>query len=447
MTNSRRDFLKLVAKYSVGGVVFNSISLSSIAAMRGYVPPNEKINFGLIGANGMGWADMRSILKNSEANCIAICDVDANVLKKRAKDCKEITGKKPKVYGDYRKLLENKDVDAVVIGTPDHWHCLNLVDSLQAGKHAYCEKPIANSIEESFLMNDAVKKYNKIVQVGQWQRSGTQYKDALDFLWSGKLGDIRLVKVWAYQGWYGWVDDKPDTDTPKGVNYNMWLGPAPMRKFNENRFHFNFRWYWDYAGGLMTDWGVHEIDIALYGMKAKNPVSVMASGGKFGYPNQDTDTPDTLQTVFEYDDFTMLWEHANGIDGGNYGRDEGIAFIGNKATLVVDRGGWEVISEIDHRKTKKPFMESIPKINATENALDAHTKNFLEAIKKNSPESLKCDLNSGSIACINSHMGNIAYKTNEKIYWDRNKKAFIDNSKANKLIKSAYNNGWQLPSV
>ena len=447
MTNSRRDFLKLAAKYSVGGVVFNSISLSSIAAMRRYVSPNEKINFGLIGANGMGWADMRSILKNSEANCIAICDVDANVLKKRAKDCKEITGKKPKVYGDYRKLLENKDVDAVVIGTPDHWHCLNLVDSLQAGKHAYCEKPIANSIEESFLMNDAVKKYNKIVQVGQWQRSGIQYKDALDFLWSGKLGDIRLVKVWAYQGWYGWVDDKPDTDAPKGVNYNMWLGPAPMRKFNENRFHFNFRWYWDYAGGLMTDWGVHEIDIALYGMKAKNPVSVMASGGKFGYPDQDTDTPDTLQTVFEYDDFTMLWEHANGIDGGNYGRDEGISFIGNKATLVVNRGGWEVISEIDHRRTKKPFMESIPKIDATENALDSHTKNFLEAMKNNSPGSLKCDLNSGSIACINSHMGNIAYKTGEKIYWDRKNQAFIDNPKANKLIKSAYNNGWKLPSV
>ena len=149
---------------------------------------------------------------------------------KRKKDCKEITGKKPKGYGDYRKLLENKDIDAVVIGTPDHWHCLNLVHSLEAGKHAYCEKPIANSIQESYIMADAVKKYGKIVQVGQWQRRGTQYRDAMDFLWSGKLGDIRLVKVWAYQGWYGWVDDKPDTNAPKGVDYKMWLGPAPMRK-------------------------------------------------------------------------------------------------------------------------------------------------------------------------------------------------------------------------
>ena len=296
-------------------------------------------------------------------------------------------------------------------------------------------------------MADAVKKYGKIVQVGQWQRSGTQYRDAMDFLWSGKLGDIRLVKVWAYQGWYGWVDDKPDTNAPKGVDYKMWLGPAPMRKFNENRFHFNFRWYWDYAGGLMTDWGVHEIDIALFGMKAKDPVSVMASGGKFGYPNQDTDTPDTLQTVFEYDDFTMLWEHANGIDGGNYGRDEGIAFIGNKGTLVVDRGGWEVIAEKDHRKTKKLFMDHIPKIEATERALDTHTKNFLEAIKNNSPESLNCDLNSGSIACINSHMGNIAYLTGEKLYWDKVKKSFHSNQKATNMITPIYNNGWSLPSV
>ena len=447
MTQSRRDFIRLASHFSIGGVVFSTTSLSAISSMRRRVSPNEKINFGLIGANGMGWANMQSILKNSQADCIAICDVDANVVAKRSNDCEEITGKKPRGYGDYRTMLESKDIDAVVIGTPDHWHCLNLVHSLEAGKHCYCEKPIANSIEESIVMSEAVKKYGKIVQVGQWQRSGDQYKDALVYLWSGKLGGIRLVKVWAYQGWYGWVDKKQDTEAPKGVDYKMWLGPAPMRKFNENRFHFNFRWYWDYAGGLMTDWGVHEIDIALYGMKATDPVSVMASGGKFGYPDQDTETPDTLQTVFEYDDFTMLWEHANGIDGGNYGRDEGIAFIGNRGTLVIDRGGWEVISEFDHRNTKKPYFDHIPKIEATERALDNHTTNFLSAIRNNTPKSLKCDLYSGSIACINSHMGNIAFKTGEKLYWNKTNQSFDSNVEANKLIKSNYHNGWSLPSV
>lgn len=220
-----------------------------------------------------------------------------------------------------------------------------------------------------------------------------------------------------------------------------------MRKFNQNRFHFNFRWYWDYAGGLMTDWGVHEIDIALYGMKAKDPISIMASGGKFGYPNQDTETPDTLQTIYKYDNFTMLWEHANGIDGGNYGKGEGIAFIGNNGTLVVNRGGWEVIPERDHRNGGNFHIEKIPKKSVDFNALDAHTKNFIDCIKNNDPNSLNCGIESGSIAAINAHMGNIAYKTGNKIYWNKERGNFGYDYKANSLITPKYNNGWKLPKI
>ena len=447
MINSRRSFFKNTAKVGIGTSLFSGLSLSAIASMRKYVSPNEKINFGIIGCRGMGWSDMNSSLKNSEVDCIALCDIDQNILEKRSEDVKKITGKKPTLYNDYRKLLENKDIDAVIIGTPDHWHCLNLVDSLEAGKHVYCEKPISNSIAEANIMLDSAKRHGKCVQVGQWQRSGGQYKDALEYLWSGKLGKIRLVKVWAYQGWYGWVDEKPDTDTPKGIDYKMWLGPSPMRKFNENRFHFNFRWYWDYAGGLMTDWGVHEIDIALFGMKAKDPISVMASGGKFGYPNQDTETPDTLQTVYEYDNFTMLWEHANGISNGNYGKGEGIAFIGSQGTLVVNRGGWEVIAEKDHRNGGDLYIDQIPKKSSTINALDAHTKNFIDCIKNNDLSSLNCGIESGSIAAINAHMGNIAYKTGNKIFWNKKMKNFGNDYKANSLITPKYNNGWKLPRI
>lgn len=403
----------------------------------------------------MGWSDMSSILKNSEADCIALCDVDQSVLDNRSSNVEKITGKKPVLYKDYRKMLENKDIDAVVIGTPDHWHCLNLVDSLEAGKHVYCEKPISNSITEANIMLELARKHGTCVQVGQWQRSGGQYKEAMNYLWSGKLGKIRLVKVWAYQGWYGWVDEKPDTNPPPGVDYNMWLGPAPMRNFNENRFHFNFRWYWDYAGGLMTDWGVHEIDIALWGMKTKDPVSIMASGGKSGYPNQDTETPDTLQTVYEYNDFTMLWEHANGIDGGNYGMSEGIAFIGSHGTLVVNRVGWQVIPEKDHRNEGNYYIKEV--LRKTSNweevskaygsALDNHTKNFIECVKNNDPRGLNCDIESGSIAAINAHMGNIAYKTGEKIYWNKERGNFGYNYKANNLITPKYNNNWKLPRI
>ena len=211
------------------------------------------------------------------------------------------------MYGDYRALLENPDLDAVVIGTPDHWHCLQMVEACEAGKDVYCEKPLANSIEESGLMVAAAKRYDRIVQIGQWQRSGPHWAEAIDFVHSGRLGRVRTVRAWAYMNWLPPVPNLPDEPAPEGVDYDMWLGPAPKRPFNRNRFHFNFRWYWDYAGGLMTDWGVHIIDIVLWGMQATAPNSIAASGGKLAYPDDAQETPDTLTALYEFDDFLMVW--------------------------------------------------------------------------------------------------------------------------------------------
>ena len=452
--DNRREFIKKAAKMGIGTQFIFNTPLELIANNRSKISLNDKINFGVIGCNGMGWSDMTSILKNSETDCIALCDVDDKVLEERSQNVKDITGKKPKIYKDYRKLLENKDIDAVVIGTPDHWHCLNLVDALHADKHIYCEKPISNSIEEADIMLKASIKAKKCVQVGQWQRSGGQYREALNYLWSGNIGKVRLVKVWAYMGWYGWVDNLKDTKTPKGVDYKMWLGPAPLRKFNKNRFHGSFRWYWDYAGGLMTDWGVHEIDIALWGMNAKNPLSISAAGGKFAYPNQDTETPDSLQTIYEYNDFTILWEHSNGIDGGNYGLEEGIAFIGSKGTIIVNRTGWEVIPEKNHRNGGELFIEGVPRTTSNwdeirkkyGDPLDLHTKNFIDSIKKNDPSILNCGIESGSQVSKIAHMGNVAYRSGSKIRWNDKKNNF-DDSAANNLIIPKYNNGWKLPSL
>ncbi|MFZ9188489.1 MAG: Gfo/Idh/MocA family protein, partial [Algoriphagus sp.] len=235
---------------------------------------------------------------------------------------------------------------------------------------------------------------------------------------------------------------------PAGVDYNMWLGPAPKRDFNANRFHFNFRWFWDYAGGLMTDWGVHEIDIALYAMGVSAPKSVMASGGKFAYPDDASETPDTLQTVYEYEGFNMLWEHATGIDGGNYGTTEGIAFIGNNATLVVNRGGWKVIPETETVDgQRKPKVEEVPHTKPSgPSALELHAVNFVEAMTANDSKLLKCGIQTGSVAAINAQMGNIAYKTGKKVYWDASKNLFTD-TEANQLIKANYHNGWVVPKV
>lgn len=447
MKKSRRKFLQQSA-IGLGGVSLASTMPLSALAQKKRVSPNDKINYGLIGCNGMGWSNMRSHLLMDEVNCVAICDVDQSVLDRRSEDVFKARNIKPKQYKDYRKLLENPDIDAVVIGTPDHWHCLNMIDALDAGKHVYVEKPLANSIQEAQVMLAAAKKSDKLVQVGQWQRSGPHYETAIKLVQSGKLGNIRLVKVWAYQGWMEPVNVVPDSAPPEGVDYDMWLGPAPKRPFNKNRFHFNFRWFWDYAGGLMTDWGVHEIDIALFAMNARAPKSVMASGGKLAYPDDASETPDTLQAVFEYDNFNMLWEHATGIDGGNYGRTEGIAFIGNKGTLVLNRGGWELIPEKEYNEEMEMWMykmEAYPIHNRQGSYLDNHTRNFVEAMKNNDASMLKCGIETGSVAAINAHMGNVAYKTGRKVYWDQSTQLFKNDKEANALIKANYHNGWKLP--
>ncbi|EMS31965.1 Oxidoreductase [Mariniradius saccharolyticus AK6] len=444
---TRRDFIQKSILAGAGISLSPFVSAESLHSFSNRIAPSDQLNVAVIGCKGMGWSNMNAHLKIPNVNCIALADIDQSVLAQRSEDVNKLRGKKPQVYGDYRKMLENKDIDAVIIGTPDHWHCLNMVDSLSAGKHVYVEKPIANTIEECNLMVKAKQRYGKMVQVGQWQRSGSQYAEAIAYVKSGKLGQIRLVKTWAYQGWMKPVPKVGDGPVPQGVDYDMWLGPAPKRPFNSNRFHFNFRWFWDYAGGLMTDWGVHEIDIALYAMGVTAPKSVMASGGKFAYPDDASETPDTLQTVYEYDGFNMLWEHATGIDGGNYGTTEGIAFIGNNGTLVVNRGGWKVIPETENKDGQRVSkIEEVPHTRPSGSALELHAQGFVNSILQNDASKLTCGIETGSIAAINAQMGNIAFKTGKKVYWDAAKGQFTD-KEANQLMKANYHNGWKLPSV
>ena len=399
-----------------------------------------KIRIGAIGINGMGWSDLTALLKDPRAECVALCDVDQNVLTKRAAELakKSIT---VTTTGDYKKILENKDIDAVVIGTPDHWHCKIMIDALAAGKDVYVEKPVGNSIAECNEMIAAQQKYQKVVQVGQWQRSQKHFADAIAYVHSGKLGNIRLVKAWAYQGWMKAIPTVPDSPVPEGVDYNMWLGPATKRPFNKNRFHFDFRWFWDYAGGLMTDWGVHMIDYALLGMKASAPKSIVASGGKFAYPDDASETPDTLTTIFEFEGFNLQWEHATGIDDGPYGRNHGVAFIGNNGTLVLNRQGWEVIPGKDGDKIK---IEAVPLQKSVDNGLQLHAKNFLDVIQSRKMEDLKAPIQAGAHVATVCQMGNIAYRTGKKIYWDAAKGKFTD-TEANKYLAAAYHNGYKMP--
>jgi predicted dehydrogenase len=442
---SRRTFLQQSAA-ALAGVTLSGAFALPLRAGRRRVAPSDQLNIAIIGAKGMGWTDARSMLKGQGVNLVAMADVDQRVLAQRTADATTLGQKSPQLFDDHRRMLERKDIDAVIVATPDHWHCLAMTDAVSAGKHVYVEKPIANTIEECQIMQSAARRSGKIVQVGQWQRSGPHYESAIAYVRSGKLGRIRLVKVWAYQGWMTPIPVRADSATPVGVNYDRWLGPAPQRPFNENRFHFSFRWFWDYAGGLMTDWGVHEIDIALYAMNATAPKSVIASGGKFAYPDDAAETPDTLQAVFEYDGFNMLWEHATGIDGGPYGKPEGIAFIGNDGTLVVNRNGWEVLPEFTSENgTRRARLDAVPPQPNTGDILDLHTANFVDAIRADDGSRLKCGIDTGSVAAINAQMGNIAFKTGRKVFWDATAAQFRNDAEANALTKARYRAGYNIP--
>jgi predicted dehydrogenase len=347
-----------------------------------------------------------------------------------------------KTYGDYRKLLERKDIDVVIIGTPDHWHALIMMEACQAGKDVYVEKPVGNSIGECRAMVAAQQKYNRVVQGGQWQRSQQHFKDAVDFVHSGQLGNIRTVKVWCYQGWMKPGPVVPDSAPPPGVDYATWLGPAPTRPFNSSRFHFNFRWFWDYAGGLMTDWGVHLLDYGLLGMKADVPKSIAALGGNFAYPDLYEETPDTLTTLYEFDGFNLVWDHAMGIDNGSYGRDHGIAYIGNNATLVLSRGGWEVIEEKQSKnKINRPFEK------VSDNGVDKHMANFMNVVRSRKMEDLHCSIQEGAHVATVAQMGNISLRSGQRLVWDKAVGKFTDEKINEEYLMKEYHNGYKLPVI
>ena len=435
---SRRTFIKKAGMAAAGAGMVTAVPGNLFGATGKVLGANGKINVAAIGINGMGWSGLKSMMKLPEVNVVALCDVDENVLNWRKYELAK-SGIKTETYQDYRKLLENKDVDVVIIGTPDHWHCLQMVDACAAGKDVYVEKPVGNSVQECNVMVAAQRRYNRVVQAGQWQRSVPHFVDALNFIRSGKLGKIRTVKAWAYQGWMTNIEQKADKPVPAGVNYDLWLGPAQKRAFNENRFHFNFRWFWDYAGGLMTDWGVHLIDYALLGMDAKFPKSVMAIGGKFAYPDGAHETPDTLTTVYEFDGYSMIWEQAQSISNGNYGRDHGISFIGNNGTLVLARGGWEVIPD-------EKRMEAVPLQMPKQSGLDLHTANFIDVVKSRKQEQLTCPIQAGAHVATVCQMGNISYRSGGRLYWDETKAQFRE-KEANVYLNASYKNGYNLPKI
>jgi predicted dehydrogenase len=442
MRTTRRAFIKDSLVAAAG------ISAASVIPGIGAAGPagrsaNDKIRIGLIGCKNMGWGDLQDLLKHPEVECAALCDVDGSILNGRAADYAKLRANKPMLCGDFRKVLELKDVDAVIIGTPDHWHCLQTVAACQAGKDVYVEKPLANSIAECDIMMKTARKHDRVVQVGQQQRSGMHWKEMIAFIRSGKLGRIRMVKHWANFNYGAGRPAVPDEPVPAGVDFDMWLGPAPQRTFNRNRFHGLWRLFWDYGGGLQTDWGVHLLDMGLWAMEVRGgPKSVSSSGGIFAFRENALETADTQAVLYEFGDFMMTWEHHAGIQSGPYGRNYGVAFIGSNGTLVADRDNWEVLAEGDDGKTR---MEAVEKRKTDNLDRENHMADFIDCLRTRRRPA--ADIEIGRNAALMAHLGNISYRTGRKIKWDDASSRVMDDPGADALVRPAYRTPWIFPEV
>jgi predicted dehydrogenase len=437
MNSDRRKFIRNSALATAAISAFPTI-------MNACASPAETVRVGLIGCRSMGFSNLQNFLrKENNVECAALCDVDSKILESRGADVEKLTEKRPLLYADFRELLANKDIDAVIIGTPDHWHAHQMIMALEAGKHVYVEKPMGHSIEECNVMVKAASKYPKLyVQVGMWQRSSKHWFEASDIVKSGVLGDVHLVKAWIYKGYDEPYPSMPDSEAPEHVDYNMWLGPAPQRPFNPNRFHYNFRWWWDYAGGAMTDWGVHLLDFAMYAMDAGMPDKIAPGGGIYYHEAGALETPDIQQALYSYPKHTMIWECGLNPGMGPYGKPHGVAFVGHKGTLVLDREGYQIMPDWNNA-SKEPFMEAKTQANYGD-GLTEHVVNFLDCIRNGGK--LNAPVEVGAKTAIVSEMGNIAYRVGRVINWDHAAGKFTD-EEADRLTRVQYNPKWPLPRV
>ena len=425
---SRRSFL---TKSSLGGL-FLGISAKSYRATFAGESPSERVRVGMIGVGNQGGPknNMKYFLKN----IVALCDLDKNYLTEASDFLQKQANLSAMMTDDYRRLLDAKDIDAVVVTVPDQWHATMTIEACKAGKDVYCEKPLTLVINEGKPMIEAARKHGRVVQTGTMQRSGEEFKLAVELLMKGIVGKIRAVNVTLPSP--NWIaragKPVPDSTPPEGFDYNRWLGPAPMRPYNINRLHYLFRFFWDYSGGQQTNFGAHHLDIAQWGlgMDDSGPVSVEGSG--VYHPDGWYETPDTTEIKYTYaNGVTMTCRQK--LDTKN--TDQGTEFIGDKGSLFVYRGG--IVTN------PKELLKDVemPKIISS-NANISHVNNFFDCVK--SRKTPAADISIGHRSATVCHLGNIAIRTKKKITWDPKSETIVGDSEASKWLTKEYRKPWSL---
>ena len=424
---SRRQFLGKSAQ-NAAGMAAGMVGLSGAVTHAG---PNERVSLGIVGIRQQGKKLAAKFAALPDVDVVSVCDVDSNLLAEASLAIGEVQGRTPRRERDFRRLLDNPSIDAVVLATPAHWHATMTLMACAAGKDVYVETPVSHNIDEGDRMIAAARKHGRIVQAGLQQRSGTHFRSAVELVHSGALGAVPLAKAWTVHRRKP-IGFKADGSIPTGVDYELWLGPAPSRPFNANRFHHNWQWFWDYGAGELGHWGVHMLDVARWRLGVDLPTRISAAGGKFHF-HDDQQTPDTLNVQYAFPDHTILWEHRLWSTHGPEGRSAAVAFYGEQGTLVVDRGGWKIYDR------KEPIIAD------TSEQLGNHCRHFIDCLKTR--ELPVADIEVGHLSSTLCHLGNIAYRLGREIQFDSEHLDVRHDDEARLLLSREYRPQWELPAV
>ncbi len=397
---------------------------------------NEAVTLGFIGVGGMGTGLLNIFKTFPDVRVAAVCDV----YEPHALRAKEAVGGKPDVYGDFRKVLDRKDVDAVVIATPDHWHAIPTIMACQAEKDVYCEKPLTHRVAEGRAVANAAAKHKRVTQMGNLIHAGENYHRVVEIVQSGALGKITKTRAWMAASRES-LGHPADTTPPAGCDYDFWLGPAPERPFNPNRFTFNWRYYWDYGGGMLTDFCCHLIDLVHWAMEVDAPRSVSATGGRYA-SGDDAETPDTLEVAYEYekgdDRFVLSWSQIDVNDHGFDGRPAGVMFQGTEGTLVTHYNDHEIFPDKGKTIDEAAIPRTLPRS-------PGHHREWIDAIR--SRATCSCNFEYGHRLSTIGELGNISLWTGEKLVWDPAAEKITNHPDANQFLTKEYRKPWVLPTV
>ncbi|MCL5746457.1 MAG: Gfo/Idh/MocA family oxidoreductase [Acidobacteria bacterium] len=406
----------------------------------------DRVRVGLIGCGGRGLYVANYMRQAPGVEFAAVCDV----YQPHAERAREWAGGDAGAYRDFRQLLDRKDIDAVLIATPDHWHAIPAVLACQAGKDVYVEKPLAHNVREGRAIVEAARRYNRVVQAGTQHRSAPHFAEIAGIVQSGALGEVRFVRVWNYTNmWPNGIGREPDSPVPEGLDWDFYLGPAPKVPFNRKRFLGTFRWFRDYAGGYITDYGTHRFATVHQVMGADAPRTVSAAGGRFSIHDAG-DVPDVLQVSYEYAGFVMSYEacmmNAHGVGGrtpemkyyhavGPDDRPHGMAFYGTSGTIFADRIGYDIYPEPKNGRLERRHMN-------TTDATALHTANFIDCVRSRKAPAAEAE--TGHRATTIGHLGNISYWTGKKLHWDAAREDFNGEPEASRLLSRQARKPWNL---